>query len=87
MSDKGKCCFCGEIYGALIRLHQGWCCVKCFKEIILREEPETWTLFKFCQNCYTVLTFEAKKCPVCGNPRVAGSCSQVWLRSKGLVDV
>lgn len=29
-----KCCFCGTIMGALVRLHQGWCCIKCFKKLI-----------------------------------------------------
>lgn len=53
-----------------------------------REDPqETWTLFKFCQNCHTVLTHDVHDCPVCKNPRVQGNCSQVWLRSRGLVDV
>jgi len=82
--SEDKCCFCGTIKGALIRLHQGWCCVECFKKIVLQE---TFTLFKFCQNCHTVLTSDVKRCPVCGNPRVEGNCSQVWLRSEGLVDV
>ena len=50
-------------------------------------KEETFTLFKFCQNCHTVLTFDVEQCPVCKNPRVRGSCSQVWLRSRGLVDV
>ena len=31
---EDKCCFCGEIWGALIRLYQGWCCVSCFKELL-----------------------------------------------------
>lgn len=30
-----KCCFCGTEMGALIHLHQGWCCVKCFKKEVL----------------------------------------------------
>ena len=81
---KDKCCFCGEIMGALIQLYQGWCCANCFKEVVLKEN---YTLFKFCQNCHTVLTFEVEQCPVCKNPRVRGNCSQVWLRSRGLVDV
>lgn len=32
--EKSKCCFCDTETGVLIRLHQGWCCVKCFKEIL-----------------------------------------------------
>lgn len=51
------------------------------------ERKETFTLFKFCQNCHTVLTCDVEVCPVCKNPRVRGNCSQVWLRSKDLVDV
>ncbi len=37
MSEKepDKCCFCGTIWGALIQLHQGWCCADCFKKYIL----------------------------------------------------
>ena len=31
-----KCCFCGTEIGALIHLHQGWCCVTCFKKEILK---------------------------------------------------
>jgi len=71
--------------GALVKLHQGWCCIPCF--IKLLSSKETFTLFKFCQNCHTVLTNDVEQCPVCGNPRVRGACSQVWLRSHGLVDV
>jgi len=33
--ERAKCCFCGTIFGALIRLYQGWCCVDCFKKHIL----------------------------------------------------
>ena len=29
-----KCCFCGTIKGALIKLYQGWCCLSCFKELM-----------------------------------------------------
>lgn len=32
------CCFCDKKMGALIRLYQGWCCAKCFKEVILKEK-------------------------------------------------
>lgn len=52
-----------------------------------RTEEATFTLFKFCQNCHIVLTHDVQACPICKNPRVRGNCSQVWLRSKGLVDV
>jgi len=34
--EESKCCFCETEIGALIRLHQGWCCVKCFKQEILK---------------------------------------------------
>lgn len=83
--QKAKCCFCGTIKGALIQLHQGLCCLNCFIELLA--EKETFTLFKFCQNCHVVLTSDVEQCPVCKNPRVRGSCSQVWLRSRGLVNV
>lgn len=79
-----KCGFCGSIKGALIRLYQGWCCDPCFKKVILNE---SFTLFKFCQTCHSVLMWEVKQCPNCKNPRVSGTASQVWLHSKGLVDV
>jgi len=36
-AKEPKCCFCGTVMGALIRLYQGWCCVRCFREIILEE--------------------------------------------------
>jgi len=36
--EESKCCFCKTKMGALIRLRQGWCCVKCFKEIVLKPE-------------------------------------------------
>jgi hypothetical protein len=84
--SEAKCCFCGTIMGALVKLYQGWCCIPCFQKNLLSHD-ETFTLFKFCQNCHTVLTNDVQQCPVCKNPRVRGSCSQVWLRSKGLVDV
>lgn len=32
--EEAKCCFCGSIQGALIRLHQGWCCMSCFKYLL-----------------------------------------------------
>ncbi len=35
-----SCCFCGTVWGALIQLHQGWCCVQCFKTVILDCESE-----------------------------------------------
>lgn len=80
-----KCCFCGSVSDALVRLHRGWCCLVCFNKLI--REEQTFMLFKFCQNCHTVLTFDVEQCPVCKNPRVRGTSSQVWLRSRGLVDV
>lgn len=33
---KAECCFCNSMKGALIKLYQGWCCVPCFKKIILK---------------------------------------------------
>jgi len=29
-----RCCFCDTIKGALIKLYQGWCCIRCFKRIL-----------------------------------------------------
>ena len=83
--SEDKCVYCGTIMGGLIRLYNGWCCFSCFLELISKKE--NYTLFKFCQTCHTVLTHDVEQCPVCKNPGVRGSCSQVWLRSRGLVDV
>ncbi len=43
-----KCCFCGTITGALVKLHQGWCCVPCMKELMIktRERPGILTPVK-----------------------------------------
>ena len=38
---ESECCFCKTKMGALIRLHQGWCCAKCFKEIVLKPEVDS----------------------------------------------
>lgn len=33
--DKNvKCCFCGTIIGAMVKLYQGWCCLACFRSIL-----------------------------------------------------
>jgi hypothetical protein len=31
---SAQCCFCGTIMGALVQLRQGWCCLKCFNELL-----------------------------------------------------
>lgn len=85
MMENDSCVYCGTIMGGLVKLYNGWCCLKCFVELL--QKKENFTLFKFCQNCHTVLTFDVQACPVCKNPRVRGNCSQVWLRSRDLVDV
>lgn len=39
---EARCCFCGHVYGALIRLYQGWCCADCFQSHILQSnKPKT----------------------------------------------
>jgi len=55
-----KCCFCGTIRGALIRLYQGWCCVRCFKKIILEEPSKTERKFEVMMR-YTFGTMEFPK--------------------------
>ena len=56
---EDKCCFCGTIKGALVRLHQGWCCIPCFEDLLkakcihcgnrdfLYERPEGYV----CEKC------------------------------------
>lgn len=45
--DLDKCCFCGTFYGALVQLHQGWCCLKCFKTLL--DEP-----IRFCKSSQVI---------------------------------
>ena len=38
---RNRCCFCGGIMGAFIKLHQGWVCIPCFKRLLRDDTRET----------------------------------------------
>ena len=52
---EDSCCFCSSTKGALIRLYQGWCCVPCFKRVILGgidlDSVLTEMAERKCENC------------------------------------
>jgi len=38
IEQEDCCCFCETNIGALIKLHQGWCCPICFEKYIIKGE-------------------------------------------------
>jgi len=55
MGQNDKCCFCGTIMGALVWLHQGYCCIPCFFKLVPTPQNVEQTSQK-CGLCQSPMT-------------------------------